>query len=221
MTLYNVHPIIFLDEDIPDNGGCVIHSSLWSRWSTEITDLMLVKITYNDTVRILHVQTFHNNTKDSIYIPPWCFNIDNSIKVRMELLEESPPIATKITLQPLDIEAYHCDISTTVSECLSNWQVLSTGTTITIPIPELGGFLADFFVKSTEPSNTVLLRGEVPFELEESIETVTEWIKKISPQPSPLPVHIPSTNHTLFPVEEELVRNVGFVPFSGKGHRLC
>lgn len=220
MPLYNVHPIIFLDEDIPDNGGCVIHSSLWSEWSSEITELMLVKITHNDTVRILHVQSFHNNNKDTIYIPSWCFSLDNSIQVNMERLDEIPPIATKITLQPLDIEAYHCDISSTVSECLSNWQVLSAGTTITIPIPILGGFLADFFVKSTEPSDTVLLRGEVPFELEESIETVSEWVKKTSPEPLPLPVYMPSTNHSLFP-EEEVERKIGFVPFSGKGYRLC
>jgi len=213
MALYTAHPLVFLDESEPDNGGCVIPSNLWSQWSTEITDLMLVKIKYDETEHILHVQSFHKNGDDTIYIPSWCFSQGVQSEVTMERVEEMPPVATKITLQPLDTEVYHCDISSTVSEYLSNWQVLSVGTTLTVPCPELGGFLVDFYVKSIEPAPTVLLRGEVPLELDEPIETVAEWVKKTGPPPQP-PIQ------DTLPMIEPSVSKTVFVPFSGKGYSL-
>jgi hypothetical protein len=176
---------------------------------------MLVKITYNNTVYMAHVDSFHNQGEKNIFLPSWCFNNEHSLEgVTMELVQEMPPIATKITLQPLDSEIYHCDIAKAVSEHLSNWQILSVGTTLTVPCEELGGFLVDVFVKSIEPVNTVLLRGEVPLELDEPIETVAEWARKPIPECS----QVVSSIQSLFPEEE--TKKTGFVPFSGKGYSL-
>ena len=236
MTLYNAQPLVFLEENIPDNGGCVIHSGLWSQWSTQITDLMLVKISYETNTYFLHVHSFHNQEQDSIFLPTWCFDKESPIMVQMELVQEMPPIATKITLQPLDSEIYHCDIAKAVSEHLSNWQVLSVGMTLTVPCEELGGFLVDVFVKAIEPAETALLRGTVPLELDEPLETVAEWVKKTTPpaqrSPSPHPHAISSIQGlfpeavdtsnkvALFPEVVEASKKVGFVPFSGKGYSL-
>lgn len=198
---------------------------MWVRWSSQITDLMLVKITHEDKVYILHVESFHEANVNTIFLPEWCFINVNNIQVTIERVEEMPPLATKIILQPLDIEVYHCDISTAVSEYLSNWQVLSVGTTLSIPCRELGGFHVDIFVKAIDPAPTVLLRGEVPLELDEPIETVAEWIKKTTPipllPPSPQPyLPLVSTIQNLFPDEEESIPKLGFIPFSGKGNNL-
>ena len=214
MTLYNAQPLVFLEEATPDNGGCVIHSKLWSQWSAQITDLMLVKITYDTNTYFLHVHSFHTQDENTIFLPSWCFINETGFEVVMELIQEMPPVATKITLQPLDSEIYHCDIAVAVSEHLSNWQVLSVGTTLCVPCKELGGFLVDVFVKAIEPAETVLLRGEVPLELDEPLETVAEWVKKTT---SPHPHEISSIQE-LFPEVES--KKAGFVPFSGKGYSL-
>jgi hypothetical protein len=217
MTLYKAQPLIYLEETHPDNGGCIIHRNLWSQWQGQINDLMYVQISYDSKTYHLHVESFHTNEEGQIFLPSWCFSGESNIEVTMELVLVMPPVATKITLQPLDSEIYHCDISSEVSAHLSNWQVLSVGTILSVPCKELGGFLVDVFVKNIEPASTVLLRGEVNLELDEPIETVAEWVKKTSPRPpSPHP-HTVSSLQGFF--AEETVK-AGFVPFSGKGYSL-
>lgn len=215
--LFTAQSLIFLEEVIPENDCCVIPKHLWSQWTREQTEnVMLVKITHQEKEVILNVYS-HSDEQNTIYIPRWCFGVDFPIEVTMERVIEMPPIATKIILQPLDSEIYHCDIATAVSEHLSQWQTLSEGTTLTVPCAELGGFLVDIFVKSIEPAPIVLLRGEVPLELDEPLETVAEWIRPPTPPPiqrpqSPTPESRPDT-----PIPEP---PKGFVAFSGKGYRL-
>jgi len=223
MTLYIAHPLVFFEESIPEYDGCIIHSNLWSSWTNNLTDVMLVKITNNEKTHYLHVHSHHNVSEDVIYIPTWCIGSETTIEVLMERVLEMPPLATKITLQPLDNELYHCDIAAAVSQHLSNWQVLSEGTTLTVPCPELDGFLVDIYVKTIEPEKTVLLRGEVPLELDEPLETVNEWIHNTSPNQerpsSPTPDSVSSFNEFIdVPIQESGPKK--FVPFSGKGYSL-
>jgi hypothetical protein len=217
MSTYTAHNLAFLDDYVPENDCCVIPNRLWTAWIQEQSDVLLVKITYQGKEQILHVHSYHSNDTKTIYIPRWCFSIDSSIDVTMERILEMPPVATKITLQPLDAEIYHCDISKEVSEHLANWQTLMEGTTITVECEELGGFPVDLFVKSIEPASTVLLRGDVVLELAEPLETVAEWV----PPPAP-PVPRPSTPSPSPGIEESFqpIIQKGFVPFSGQGHRL-
>jgi hypothetical protein len=150
-------------------------------------------------------------------------DFDVTVLSSITVVKTMPPLATKIVLQPLDNELYHCDIATAVSKYLSEWQVLTVWTTLTVPCEELGGFPVDIFVQSIEPANIVLLRGEVPLELAEPIESVAEWTR-----PS-LPHHI-HTQQDEEPEEEALVNFIQpvettqqsskFIPFSGTGYRL-
>jgi hypothetical protein len=213
MTQYTAHTFAYLDEKVPEHDVCVVHKNLWNEWMREeTTDVILVKITYDNKEQYLHVYSHHSDDSSIIYIPRWCFGVEG-IEVTMERVLEMPPNATKIILQPLDTELYHCDIATAVSEYLSNWHVLSQGTTITVPCAELGGFLVDVFVKEVEPSSVVLLRGEVPMELAEPLENVVEWERPPTPYP-PVP-------QELEPFDEiPEIAPKGFVPFSGKGYSL-
>ena len=86
-----------------------------------------------------------------------------------------PPLAMKITLKPLDNELYHANLEEEISEYLSNWQVIKAGTTITVPIKELGGFPVDIYVESMEPESTGLLRGDLILDLAAPMEDVVEW----------------------------------------------
>lgn len=163
-------------------------------------------------------------------------DFDGEEYILVKLLSEMPPLATKITLQPLDNELYHCDIATAVSEHLSKWSVLTKNVTLTVPLKELGGYLVDIFVKDIEPAETVLLRGEVPLELAEPIEAIPEWTAPVPQQERPptprpeepsvlspggnlmIPMPIPDVSNSR---PEKRSRNSTFVPFSGVGRRLC
>jgi len=79
----------------------------------------------------------------------------------------------------------------------------------------LGGFPVELFVKEVEPADIVLLRNEVPLELAEPLESVVEWA---SQEPLSMPSSIDSSDTECAPFPEEPIS--GFVPFSGKGHRL-
>lgn len=218
---YTAESLVFLDESVPENDVCIIPKGLWSMWiQTQTDEILLVKITAEGKEYTLHIHSYHDNDPDTIYIPSWCFG-NTPLEVEMARVP-SPPIATKLILQPLDSELYHCDIAAAVSEHLSKWQVLSEGTTLTVPCPELGGFLVDIFVQKTEPGPTVLLRGEVPMELAEPLETVVEWQPppKKEPEPQPpqqeQPPEAPEDFDEILPIK----KSAAFVPFSGKGYTL-
>jgi hypothetical protein len=98
---------------------------------------------------------------------------------------------------------------------LSNWNLLKKNTILTVPCQELGGFEVDVFVKDIEPADLVLLRGDVPMELDEPLETVAEWVKPEPPLALP-PVDFDSPFEGTEPPK---ISNV-FVPFSGKGYSL-
>ena len=81
----------------------------------------------------------------------------------------------------------------------------------------------DLFVEKTEPANQVLLRGDVPLELAEPLESVAEW------QPKPVVAEPVAANPVVQSCcEEEFdpkpINRVSsqstFVPFSGQGYRL-
>ena len=184
---------------------------------------MLVKITQGERTSILCVGGFTKESDSIVFLPRRCFlEFDTTIPTNVDVVKTMPPLATKITLQPLDNELYHCDIATAVSKHLSEWQVLTVGTTLTVPCEELGGYKVDIFVRTIEPESTVLLRGEVPLELEEPLETVPEWTA-----PEPIVEEVAHPAHPILQEHEPLFEsnleeplNQKFVPFSGVGYRL-
>lgn len=199
---------------------CVVPNHLWRRWvqDQELDQVLLVELVQKSIKQVLCVGAGTTESISTIFLPTRCFQeFDTSIDVSVSILKTMPPLATKITLQPLDNELYHCDIASAVSKHLMEWQVLTKWTTITVQCEELGGYPVDIFVKSIEPADTVLLRGEVPLELDEPIESIPEWTT-VPPVSVPVPVEMPFE-----PIEEqkeESVKSTGFVSFSGTGYRL-
>jgi len=181
-----------------------------------------VELTQGTIQHTLCVSCGTNESYTTIFLPTRCFlTLDVSSDVSVRVVQTMPPIATKIVLQPLDNELYHCDIASAVSKHLVGWQVLSKWTTFTIQCEELGGYPVDIFVKSIEPADIVLLRGEVPLELEEPLETPVEWSKStlpLNPSPVEIPQEVPFDDAA--PFLEEMPQQKGFIPFSGSGRRL-
>ncbi len=236
------------DNEREERDGCIVPRMLWTKWTRNQTaEVLLVELKQRDVKHLFVVESHHAQDVNNIYIPERCildFDTDEYVLVRV--VEEMPPKATKITLQPLDNELYHCDIASAVGEHLSKWNILTKNTTLTVPLQELGGFLVDIFVKEIEPAETVLLRGEVPLELAESLETVHEWTANVGPPQSqrpPTPVARPpqllsnpiiDANESMIPLPAQPEQNYEqpykrsrqaptntFVPFSGAGRRHC
>jgi hypothetical protein len=182
--------------------------------------VLLVEVIQMGDPFVLHVASHHDQNRDGIFLPPRVLAALNASEyVEVKVLDSSPPQATKIVLQPLDEDIADCvDISEVVSEQLSKWHTLKQGTILSIECESAGGLILDILVKATEPAELVLLRGEVPLEIERIGQ------QQPLPQPHLLP-QLPTSVAADFAEEDFSIplptpTSSGFVPFSGKGYRL-
>ncbi len=231
MSLFHAEPLCLhpTRTDDQDHDRCSVHQDLWNLWiRTQTTDTLLVEVIQDEGRHVLTVDSPHNEEPNTIYLPTRIYTELVAQEVTVNRLTEDPPIATNIVLQPLDTELYHCDIAAAVSEYLSHWNVLQKHMTLSVPCPELGGYPVDVFVQTTEPADCVLLRGDVPLNLAESLLTVPEWVAPPPPPPAPErpPTPIPEEPEAFlpipmnFPPRPETRGKAAFTPFSGTGHRL-
>lgn len=245
-TLLSIGYLSQLAEDVntyEQNDQCIVPKRLWIAWTEkQVGEVLLVKIVQGEKTHTLCVGSYTTDSFDTVFLPQRCFlDFTITMNVQISVCKSMPPLATKIEIQPLDNELYHCDIAKAVSTYLSNWQILTKWTTLTVPCEELGGYLVDIFVKSIEPADTVLLRGDVPLELAEPIEHVHEWIQPSQGQGSKGQgqgskgqgpqqeeddeMYEDSMLDEYYPVSNPNTTNTAnlknsFIPFSGAGHKL-
>lgn len=153
---------------IAERDSCIVPRNLWLSWiDNQEQELLLIEITQNTVKHTLVVETHHDFSRGTIYVPPRYandFNLEELVEVNVR--SRIPPIATKIKLSILEDEFEGFDLAAAASEYLSHWNILSKGAILSIPCPELGGFPVDVFVVDVEPEPLVLLRGEVNLEIE-------------------------------------------------------
>jgi hypothetical protein len=179
--------------------------------------VLLVEIVQTGEPFVLHVASHHDENRDGIFLPPRILAALDAIEyVEVKVLEVLPPQATKIVLQPLDEDIAGCvDISEVVSEQLSKWHTLKQGMILSIECENAGGLILDILVKATEPAELVLLRGEVPLEIERLEEPLPQ---QTFPVPAPVVAEPEEDFNSIMPIPS--ATSSGFVPFSGKGYRL-
>lgn len=238
---YFPQPLCFLDTPVEEADGCVVPKSTWNRMLQDFdAETILVRVSSHadDKSWILHVHSYHTLDENVLFLPQCHYDElhHQPSDVDIELLEESPPLATKIVLQPIDSSSEGMDIASAVSEYLSSWHVLSAGTMLHVPVQELGGFIVDIVVKEVEPTTAdgyVLLRGEVPLELAEPL-IQPEPIQRV-PTPIPPPLRtinedtdtnwssiLPQQENTpIVPTKPEAKQLKSYIPFGGMGRRLC
>lgn len=185
-----------------------------------------MKIQQLDREYVLCVDSYHNGSqRDLIYVPSHiAMDLASEDYVEVTVLQEMPPVATKIVLEPLEAETYGFDIAGATSEYLSHWNVLKEGTTLTVQSLEIEGYSFMVHVAKTEPATTVLLRGEVPMDLVElPQEQATATARPLTPIPPLIPL-LPAEQEdfdSILPLSAlQSHQNKGFTAFSGAGRRL-
>jgi len=206
------------------NDLCYLPKAEWRRlMHLDCPDILLLRVQQGDVKCTLTVGDSHEQEQDNIYIPYHCIGAFlEGAETQVYRCLDMPPLATKIVLQPLDNELYHCDIAGAVSKVFSCWNILEKNTVVSVPCEELGGYLVDVFIKDVEPADTVLLRGDCPMELAEPLENIVEWKEEAEAKASEEKI----PEGIWRPVEEAATGSVvaetphGFVPFGGTGNRL-
>jgi hypothetical protein len=213
----------------PERDGCYVSSYLWEKWIlAQQTEVLLLELTSGSSAATLSVVGHHSGGDETLYVPQRVLDDFGTTEARVRMVKEDPPRATSITLQAVDEVAYSCDIVSTVSAELANWNVLTVGTVLTVACEELGGYQVQILVKACEPAETVLLRDEVPLVLEEALIGSSGGASQPKPQevkqePEAAQEMEPFDFSSMVSVAaqaEPPVKRQKFVPFGGTGHSL-
>lgn len=212
-----------------ETDNCIVPKYLWREWIEEQeAEVLLVEITQGDAKAVLSVSSHHSDG-DNIQVPSRLLTeFEEASDVNVVVLEEMPPNATKIVLQPQDSSYEGIDIVAAVSNYLSHWNVLAKNTLLSVPCEELGGQEIEVFVKGCEPADIVLLRGEVPLDLEESLISATAQVQTEPPTENTNRVTseeffdtaAPMFGQAEVPLHRPIKKAPAFVPFSGKSYSL-
>lgn len=228
--LFSVSSLRLISDDSQQKDNCHVPRRIWERWiNKQQTEVLLVEILQRDVRHVLCVDGYHEQERDRIYVSQrYMSDLDQEEYVEVRVLKELPPLATKITLEPLDADSYGFDIAAAVSTHLSHWHVLKAGTILTVAATEIEGYTMDIYVKATEPEEFVLLRGEVPLDLVPMPQPQQQQIQR---PPTPIPAGPESFEdfgdmlggaHVSVRPPMRFSNTVaqGFTPFSGQGRRL-
>ena len=238
VLLYPLRPEDIVSGIASENADrCLLPEYLWNRMleddHDDIDGMYLIRLTHADSGNTitLSVGGGHNDDNTMIFVPSWVFlHMPTATPVSYEFLTDLPPKATSIKIKPLDNALYCVDIAEDVSNALSDWHVIQKVTIFEVSLTALGGYPVEVFVEHVEPQDTVLLRGEVPLELAESVETVPEFQPQPIRPPTPIPQDAPifqptpSLNDFMGPMVPFLPppsKKQKFTPFQGQGRRLC
>ena len=189
----------------------------------------------------------YSEVQNAIYLPMWMVDTNRYDASGEETLghiltPENVPRATKIVLKPVDSTIHQVDVVRCLERPLSSIGILQEGKMYLIPLEEIGEFQVPVFVEKLEPAEVVFLDGdEIPLEFVEAVDHFEPppAARMPTPPPEPLPTLLPFGNmvpgdlNQAFSPENRVIpgggrggrvlRNhcpPGFVPFSGKGHRL-
>jgi hypothetical protein len=111
--------------------------------------------THQETV--ISIGTPHHYEKTVIYVPQWILDIIGctgtcNTPVKLELIREPLPLATSITIKPLDPIIFNIDLVECFQTILENLHTLQEGITIPVFIPQLGNYETLAYIEKVEPS---------------------------------------------------------------------
>ena len=174
-------------------------------------------------------------TERSVYMPAWIMDhlgVQGGGVLSITPVLTELPLATKLTIRPLDNAAYHTDLRAAVESYLDMFHILEPNTTLSVPLEDLGGYEVMVFIETVEPAAVVRLGGEVIIEFCEPEGGIPELEESGSPSPpagklepapapEPEPIKYPSVNPIVTPAqplstdEKELIRQARLKKFGG------
>ena len=170
-----IQPLSFLDQESTKEAGdeIVIPETMMHQWMDLFPSgtSMLAKLTHmeTDTSRVVCIGS--SDKADYVYAPNWILqHLGYSSEGSEQLVYISPyteeiPAAITISLRPMDTAIYHTDLLEVIQSYLDRFHVMEAGTTICLPLEELGGYEICIVVEQVEPTGLVRLGGEVHLEM--------------------------------------------------------
>jgi hypothetical protein len=173
-----IQPLSFLDQESTKEAGdeIVIPETMMHKWMDLFPSgtSMLAKLTHmeTDTSRVVCIGS--SDKAEFIYAPNWILqHLGYSSDGLEQLVYISPyteeiPAAITISLRPMDTAIYHTDLLEVIQSYLDRFHVMEAGTTICLPLEELGGYEICVIVEQVEPATVagiVRLGGEVHLEM--------------------------------------------------------
>jgi hypothetical protein len=180
-SIHTVKPLIFLSsESVKEHGDeIVIPRFLFESWLEHFPKgiPMLTNMTSIDTGISRIVCIGSSEVGNHVYAPSWILEqlgATDDAMVSLQPCITEMPFATKICLRPLDNAAYHTDLRNVFEQYLDMFHVLEEGTTLSVPLEELGGFEINAFIERMEPTPRCRLGGEVIIEFLEPLGGIPE-----------------------------------------------
>jgi hypothetical protein len=211
--ILTVRPLSFLDQQgLQETGDeIVVPQTVLTEWLDLFAPgtSLLVRLTNleNDLSRIVAIGS--SDSSQAVYVPRWilehlALGYDEQVVSVEPFTQEIPP-AIRICLRPLDNAAYHSDLRTAFERHLDRFHVMEAGTTLSVPLEELGNYEICAFVEAVEPPGLVRLGGEVQIEFLEPEGGIPEQepVEEPEQEPEPEPVNaaVPSSVSTLTPAQ--------------------
>jgi len=129
---------------------------------------MLAKMTNMDagTERVVCIGSADKS--NYIFAPQWileqlCCGGEEPLVYIAPYLEVVPP-AQRISIKPMDNAGYHTDLRDAFERYLDRFHVMEAGTTLCVPLEELGNYELYAYVEQVVPAGIVRLGGEVQIE---------------------------------------------------------
>lgn len=178
-----IRSLIFLDQQAIQERGdeIVVPQSVMTSWM----DLfppgtpMLARITNMETDISRVVCIGSSDSSEYIYAPNWIMEHMGCSEEPLVYLApyiEEIPRATKLNVRQLGDEDHECDLRGAFERLLDRFHVMESGTTLCVPLEELGGYEILAYVESVEPAGLVKLGGEVQIEFLENVEFFEEAV---------------------------------------------
>jgi len=203
--MYPIHPLSFLENPSVNAGDeIIVPKRVFDQWLTTFPPgrPLLAKLTNLDTEVTCIVCIGGQDTENEcIFAPDSVIEIlQTTEEVLIDPYLEELPSATKLYLRLLNMDPIDgIDLRQAVETHLDTYHVLALGTTLKVPVQELGGCEVQFYVENCEPAAIVRLGGEVLLEIltnevqqqeeEELIDAIAEETTNSVTAPAPTISH--------------------------------
>jgi len=168
--MYPIYPVTFLDNpNVVSGDEIVVPKPVFDRWLELFPPgaPLLARLTnpVTDTTRIVCIGG-QDTVNNCIFAPPSVTEALEGEEIRIDPFQEELPSASKLYLRLIDMEPMDgIDLRQAVENHLDTYHVLALGTTLRVPVTELGDTEVAFYVEDIEPAPLVRIGGEVLLEI--------------------------------------------------------